>query len=355
MTCRAHLWLILAISTLASAAAVAGSNSATPTAGEEQARDARGTRGRATSAARSAPVFDAETLALQVALDRMGFSSGEIDGRPGPNQKRALAAFQRANNLPVSDDLSAVRATLDEMMAGVTPLIEYVLTPEDVAGPFTPGIPADLMAQASFAALGYASTLEAIGERVHASPRLLRALNPAATFTAAGERVLVPNVIVEPPPAAAAERSTSATLSPNALPRPAVTVIVSKATSTLTVEDAGGRVLFHAPVTTGSRHDPLPIGTWKVTGVQRDPTFRYNPKLFWDADPRHSVAQLPPGPNNPVGVAWIDITKEHYGIHGTPEPSQVGHAQSHGCVRLTNWDVQRVLQWARTGTRVVFR
>jgi lipoprotein-anchoring transpeptidase ErfK/SrfK len=121
------------------------------------------------------------------------------------------------------------------------------------------------------------------------------------------------------------------------------------------VEDESGTVLFHAPVTTGSSHDPLPIGKWKVTGVQRNPVFHYNPALFWDANPRHSKARIPAGPNNPVGVAWIDISKEHYGIHGTPEPSRIGHMQSHGCVRLTNWDVQRVLQWARPGTAVIFR
>jgi lipoprotein-anchoring transpeptidase ErfK/SrfK len=121
------------------------------------------------------------------------------------------------------------------------------------------------------------------------------------------------------------------------------------------VEDATGKVLFHAPVTSGSEHDPLPIGQWKVTTVQRNPTFNYNPDLFWDADPKHAKAQIPPGPNNPVGTVWIDLTKEHYGIHGSPEPSNIGHTQSHGCVRLTNWDVQRVARWAKPGTPVIFR
>jgi lipoprotein-anchoring transpeptidase ErfK/SrfK len=137
--------------------------------------------------------------------------------------------------------------------------------------------------------------------------------------------------------------------------RPAALIAVTKATSSLTVEDENGNVIFHAPVTTGSTHDPLPIGEWKVTGVQKMPAFHYNPALFWDADPSHSKARIPPGPNNPVGMIWIDITKEHYGIHGTPEPSRIGYVQSHGCVRLTNWDVQRVAQWARPGTRVLFR
>jgi lipoprotein-anchoring transpeptidase ErfK/SrfK len=167
-------------------------------------------------------------------------------------------------------------------------------------------------------------------------------LNPEARL-AAGERITVPNVIVPDEPAASA---------PGAVP---VTIVVSKATSSLTLEDAQGRVVFHAPVTTGSARDPLPIGSWKVNGVQLNPPFHYNPDLFWDADPSHSKARIAPGPNNPVGAAWIDITKEHYGIHGTPEPSRVGHVQSHGCVRMTNWDVLRLARLVKPGTAVSFR
>ena len=108
-----------------------------------------------------------------------------------------------------------------------------------------------------------------------------------------------------------------------------------------------------APVTTGSRHDPLPLGRWSVTAVHESPVFHYNPSLFWDADPSHSKARIAAGPNNPVGVAWIDINKPHYGIHGTLEPSTVGHVQSHGCIRMTNWDVQRVAAWVTRGTEAI--
>src|SRR5688572_17168778 len=135
----------------------------------------------------------------------------------------------------------------------------------------------------------------------------------------------------------------------------AVTVAVTKSTSALTVTDPAGRVIFHAPVTSGSEHDPLPVGEWKVTTIHTMPVFNYNPELFWDANPAHSKAKIPAGPNNPVGVTWIDLSKEHYGIHGTSEPGQVGHMQSHGCVRLTNWDAMRVMQWIKPGTVVVFR
>jgi lipoprotein-anchoring transpeptidase ErfK/SrfK len=225
------------------------------------------------------------------------------------------------------------------LVGDVPPLIEYTITDADVAGPFTPDIPASLPDQASLEALNYRNPLEAVAERFHSSPALLRQLNPAATFQKAGERIMVPNVAIAPVPAPASD----------------VTVVVSKSTSSLTLEDANGRVLFHAPVTSGSTHDPLPIGMWKVTGVQRNPSFHYNPDLFWDATPGDRKATLQPGPNNPVGIVWIDLSKPHYGIHGTPEPSKIGHVESHGCVRLTNWDANRVAAWVKPGTRVVFR
>ena len=118
--------------------------------------------------------------------------------------------------------------------------------------------------------------------------------------------------------------------------------------------DAAGNVLARYPASVGSEHDPLPIGSWTVTAVARNPSFNYNPDLFWDADPKHAKAKIPPGPNGPVGVVWIDINKPHYGIHGTPEPSTVGHTQSHGCVRLTNWDAKEVGHRVSPGVQVEF-
>ena len=135
---------------------------------------------------------------------------------------------------------------------------------------------------------------------------------------------------------------------------PAVTVVVSRSASTLTVKDETGDVIFHAPVTSGSEHDPLPIGRWSVTAITKNPVFNYNPDLFWDANPTHAKAKIPAGPNNPVGVVWIDLNKEHYGIHGTPEPGRIGHSSSHGCVRLTNWDATRLAAMVQKGTTVIF-
>jgi lipoprotein-anchoring transpeptidase ErfK/SrfK len=222
------------------------------------------------------------------------------------------------------------------------------------------------MQQAELPTLGYTSPLEALAERFHAAPDLLRRLNPGAQFVA-HEQIQVPNVhplimpvdrpVVSAEARAAAKRDGAGSGKPSPDPiteRAAVVVTVSKATSALTVADEYGVVLLFAPVTTGSEQDPLPIGEWTVKGVQFNPPFHYNPELFWDANPSHSKAKLQPGPNNPVGLVWIDISKEHYGIHGTPEPSTVGRTASHGCVRLTNWDALRLAGMVKPATRVVF-
>jgi lipoprotein-anchoring transpeptidase ErfK/SrfK len=120
------------------------------------------------------------------------------------------------------------------------------------------------------------------------------------------------------------------------------------------VLNTDGQILFYAPVTAGSEHDPLPTGTWKVTGVIKNPKFYYNPELFWDADSSDSKATILPGPNNPVGVIWIDLNAKHYGLHGTPEPGKIGHSESYGCVRLTNWDVVKLARFVKPGTQVIF-
>ena len=291
---------------------------------------------------RQSPPVVPETLAVQIMLDRVGYSPGEIDGRSGRNMQEALSAFQRSHDLPVTGRADSMAwQRLSERSGNQPPLVSYEITDADVAGPFTSDIPSDLMAQSKLPALSYRNPLEAIAEKFHASPQLLQRLNRDAMFMG-GERIMVPNIAAADPRAPA----------PGA--RPIGKIVVSKATSALTIQDDQGQVLFHAPVTTGSEHDPLPIGTWKVTGVRQNPEFHYNPALFWDANPAHSKARIPPGPNNPVGVVWIDLSKEHYGIHGSPEPSRIGHTESHGCVRLTNWDAERVAMWARPGTTVIF-
>jgi lipoprotein-anchoring transpeptidase ErfK/SrfK len=293
---------------------------------------------------------EADALALQVALDRAGFSPGVIDGRLGANTRRALEAYRERHG---SDP------ALEE------PLARYEIAASDANGPFVENIPSDLMLQAQLPSLSYTSVVEAVAERFHTTTEFLRSLNREARFVA-GEHVQVPNVDpfvvpgtdanakAEPTGTAGRAGRASDETAGAATARPDVVVSVSKRAGAVTVKDAEGRTLMFAPVTTGSENDPLPLGEWKVTGVQYNPQFRYNPDLFWDADPGHSKATLPPGPNNPVGVVWIDLSKEHYGFHGTPEPGQIGRTASHGCVRLTNWDALRLARLVRPGTRVVF-
>lgn len=295
------------------------------------------------------PLKGMEALPLQVALDRAGFSPGALDGRGGANTKKALAAFQKAKGGDPPP---------------VEPTTRYRITEQDAAGPFEPDIPAELPDQAKLKTLAYRSLHEALAERFHATPALLQRLNPAAKFVA-GEEIVVPNVepmLLPTTPPKQAEKATpeekkqaTAAAIEEAKAKPAVTVTVSKRTGSLTVTDAAGKVVMLAPVTTGSENDPLPLGKWKVNGVSMNPPFRYNPDLFWDADPTHTKTVIPPGPNNPVGLVWIDISKEHYGLHGTPEPSTIGRAESHGCVRLTNWDALRLAGLVKPGTPVIFQ
>ena len=275
-----------------------------------------------------------EILEVQVLLDRAHFSPGEIDGRMGSNTRRAIAGFQRYHGLPDTGELDdATREAIDDIAGPV--LMTYTITAADVEGPFEP-IPGDMMAKAGLDSLGYASAEEALGEKFHASPDLLAELNPGKDLTLAGTQIRVPNVHT------------------GKLPK-AGQVIVDESDRILMLADEDGRVFAQFPTTTGSEHDPLPIGDWQVNGVAHDPTFNYNPALFWDADPSHSEAQLPPGPNNPVGVVWIDLSKDHYGIHGTPVPRTIGKTQSHGCIRLTNWSAELVAGSVGPGTPVHLR
>jgi len=270
----------------------------------------------------------------QILLARAHFSCGEIDGNFGSNLRKALDAFQQERKLPASGKVDA--ATWEALNVDTAPaLTAYTITEEDEKGPFAP-VPTDMMEQAKLPSLGYASPREELAERFHMSPALLQALNPRVDLTKADGTLTVPNILTMPPEKAAR-------------------VEVSKSDSSVRAYDAEGKLIAFYSATIGSEHDPLPVGEWKIRGVSRNPEFHYSASLFWDAKDPDEKAVIKPGPNNPVGLVWIDLSKEHYGIHGTPEPSMIGHATSHGCIRLTNWDAVELAAMVKPGTPAVLK
>ncbi len=273
-------------------------------------------------------------LRAQVLLDRAHFSPGEIDGRFGGNTSGAAAAFNLARKLTAGAEVNA--ATWQALNLDTAPVIvPYTITAEDLAGPFAP-IPKEVVDQAKLPALGYENPAEALGEKFHASPKLLAELNPGMTFDTVGTVIQVPNV-ARPP----LEKLAG------------IVILVSKSRGAVEAVDATGVVLARYPATTGSTHDPLPLGDWKINGVAWNPPFFYNPDLFWDAEAGEVATKLAPGPNGPVGEVWIDLSKPHYGIHGTAVPSTIGKGTSHGCIRLTNWDATELAGMVTPGMTAV--
>lgn len=284
------------------------------------------------------PPVDQQCLRVQVLLDRAHFSPGQIDASTGNVTHLMLAAFQAQHSLPTSgnaDDATMQALESAQSQQGAPTVIDYTIVYDDVRGPFS-SRPDSMMAQAKLPALNYASAWDGLGEKFHCSPGLLHRLNPQAKSLKPGDQISVPNIHHD-------------------IPQGAATVTVSKAARIVQVLDATNKPIANYPSTIGSIHDPLPIGDWKVVHVDWNPTFYYNPKLFWNAGPKDSKATIKPGPRNPVGVVWISLNLEHYGIHGTPDPAGIGHETSHGCVRLTNWDAAEVAQMVSPGMPVFFK
>ena len=305
-----------------------------------------------------APARADSILQAQVALDRAGFSPGVLDGKEGMSFTAALKGFQQAKGLPETGkyDEATAKALLGDRPSPATWLVTI---PEGFArGPFT-AMPKEYSDQAKLPALGYRNLIEKLAERFHTKPEVLVGLNAPNTKLGAGATVRVPAVGNQPVARIEGDdRGWGGTLASLAVAKDqpqADHVVVDKSDGVLRVFDAQNALIAQFPATMGSEHDPLPIGTWEIKGVSRNPDFHYNPDLFWDADAKDEKAVLKPGPNGPVGVVWIDLSKQHYGIHGTPEPQTIGRTESHGCIRLTNWDAARLAQMVKSGVKAVFQ
>lgn len=322
-------------------------------------------------------------MQAQVVLGRQGFGPGVVDGAMGMSTQNALRGFQEAHGLDVTGQLDEPTRRALAQWENI-PATRVVRIPEGWADlTFTP-IPEDPAAQAEMERLGYESLAEKLAERFHTTVEVLAALNPggkpagsAATPTGAattgtpaaagreppamfraGQLIRVPNVGADRIVPGAIEnpdwQRTLQMLGVGSEQPEVARIVVSKSEGTLRAYDAEDELVALFTVTSGSEHDPLPLGNWGVKGVAFNPPFIYDPSLFWDVPDSEEEQHLPPGPNSPVGVVWIDLTKEHYGIHGTSEPQTIGRAQSHGCVRLTNWDAARLAEMVTGATKVLF-
>ena len=305
---------------------------------------------RATGLPISGDVAGPSVARVQVLLDRVNFRPGIIDGRWGKNTEKAVYWFQNERGLEATGTVD--RATLDrlEQEAGLGDriVVSHTLTEDDVSGPFVQ-LPEDVYERAEKDCLCYESLREKLGEVFHTAPELLEKLNPDVDLNAvaAGDRLQVPAV---------------ETFHVDALPDGKYTgggavarIVISGGGHYLHALDADGSILYHFPTTLGSDYAPSPSGEFSVRSTTFDPTWHYQPELLTGVDPSREDAILPAGPNNAVGIVWMQLSRDHYGIHGTSAPETIGYATSHGCVRLTNWDAGLLGQNIPDGTPVEFR
>jgi lipoprotein-anchoring transpeptidase ErfK/SrfK len=279
-------------------------------------------------------------LKAQVYLDRLHFSVGVMDGRWGRNSAITVWWWQRTHGLNPSGDVDEATFRALAQAAGYAPaVVPYTLTADDLKGPFT-DLPDDPYEKAKLKCLCYSSVKEKLAEHFHATEDFLEVLNPGVKFSAlqAGQQLNVPNVrpwLEQDQPDIAK-------------------IVISVAGNSFSAFDANNNLIFHAPTTLGSTFDPSPDETVKVVKVSWNPHFHYDPTLYHEVPDSEPDAMMSPGPNSPVGVVWMALSKQHYGIHGNPDPDSIGYASSHGCIRLTNWDAQEVAHRIHEGVLVSF-
>ncbi len=305
------------------------------------------------------PAIDLNILHAQVILDHLGFGPGILDGRPGQSLTAAVRGLQAARGMKVTGVIDPATLAVLHQYRALRPVRTLAVGKATMQGPFVDPIPKDMAEQGKLKVLGYRNPLEKLAEMFHTTPEVITALNPGVAEIQVGTMLRLPNAL----PGSRAYplewkpewRQTLSMLNVDPRQPQADHIVVDKSEGVLKVYGAGDRLVAQFSATMGSAHDPLPIGSWKINGVDTNPRFHFNPKLFWDAKKGDDPAMLPPGPNGPVGVVWIDLSKEHYGIHGTPEPQTIGRSESHGCIRLTNWDAARVALMVKPGTPAIFQ
>lgn len=275
-----------------------------------------------------------DVAALQVLLDRVGASPGVIDGRFGSNVDKALVAYRELTGQDLkSTDAEGIKKAL--AASGGDPFTTYTITPEDAAGPYVASVPADYGQKAKLERLNYTSVVEMLAERFHMDEAYLRQLNPDANFNRPGTIVRVAKV--------GAPVTTEV-----------ARIVADKGRKQVRAYARDGKLVAAYPATIGSADTPSPTGTHMVSRVAFDPEYTYNPNLNFKQGDNDKILTIPPGPNGPVGSIWIALDKPTYGIHGTPEPSKIGKTESHGCVRLTNWDAQELAKLVKPGVIVQF-